>query len=160
MGKTTFDYRSIKTFEDACKHLGLNAEAINRKYQFLPDHIISFIKLEIITKALNDGWQNSLRCDEYSYYNYCYTLTDSEAEGWDWNGRPKLHYMRPDGSCGLACPGSHSGWSISYASVGSRLAYKSREIAMYSLLTFPLLWESFWFPQVWHREIKPGIEEW
>lgn len=51
----TFDYRSIKTFEDACKHLGINADEINRKYQFLPDHIISFIKLEIITKALNDG---------------------------------------------------------------------------------------------------------
>lgn len=156
----TFDYRSIKTFEDACKHLGINADEINRKYQFLPDHIISFIKLEIITKALNNGWRNALDCNEYSYYNWCYTLTDKEAEKFDWNGRVKIHYQRPDGTAGLGFAHSTYGWLNSYSSLGSRLAYRTREIAWYSLNTFTMLWESFWFPQTWHREAKTGASEW
>ena len=161
----TFDYRSIKTFEDACKHLGINADEINRKYQFLPDHIISFIKLEIITKALNDGcdyvreW-NALDSNGYSYYNWCYTLTDKEAERFDWKDRVKIQYQRPDGSAGLGCADSGRGWSRSYSSIGSRLAYRTREIAWYSLNTFTMLWESFWFPQTWHREAKTGASEW
>lgn len=158
--KESFDYRSIKTFEDACEHLGLDADAINRKYQFLPDHIISFIKLEIITKALNDGWQNSLHNDEYSFYNWCYTLTDEEAENWDWTNRVKIQYKRPDGTAGPGYAGSGNGWSDSDSNGGSRLAYRTREIAFYSLKQFTMLWESFWFPQSWHREAKEGHSEW
>lgn len=155
-----FNYKKIKTFEDACEHLGLNADELCRKYQFLPDHIISFIKLEIITKALNNGWKNALDSNEYSYYNYCYTLTDEEAKSWDWDGRVKIHYQRPNGTAGLGCAASSSGWSDSASNIGSRLAYRTRELAWYSLNTFTMLWESFWFPQSWHREAKDGANEW
>lgn len=156
----SFDYRSIKTFEDACEHLGLNAYQLGQKYQFLPDHLASLVKLEIITRALNDGWKNPLDNRAICHYNYAYTLTEKEAETWDWTGRVKVHYQRPDGSAGLGCADSSYGWSYSYSSLGSRLAYKSRELAVYSLRTFTMLWESFLYPQKWHREDKDGAMEW
>ena len=45
--------------------------------------------------------------------------------------------------CGLASASSNSGWSISSAVVGSRLAVKSSEIAIYFGEQFKELWKDF-----------------
>lgn len=160
MGKT-FRYTDIKTVHDAFEHLGLDAIEFDQKFENVPDHVRSYMKLEIITRALNDGWEPPLDCETLSYYNYVYLLTDAEAERWWWDDNHiQIHYQRPDGSCGLACAYSYDAWSPSHAGLGSRLAYKSRELASYSLKTFSRLWESFWFPQSWHMEMKNGKETW
>ena len=46
-------------------------------------------------------------------------------------------------SCGLAYAHSDSAWSASSASVGSRLAVKSSEIAIYFGEQFKELWKDF-----------------
>ena len=46
-------------------------------------------------------------------------------------------------SCGLACAYSNLGWSSSYAGIGSRLAVKSSEIAIYFGEQFKELWKDF-----------------
>lgn len=46
-------------------------------------------------------------------------------------------------SCGLACANSSDGWSNSDANVGSRLAVKSSEIAIYFGEQFKELWKDF-----------------
>lgn len=46
-------------------------------------------------------------------------------------------------SCGLASADSYSDWSSSSASVGSRLAVKSSEIAIYFGEQFKELWKDF-----------------
>ena len=45
--------------------------------------------------------------------------------------------------CGLACAYSDSDWSNSYAYLGSRLAVKSSEIAIYFGEQFKELWKDF-----------------
>ena len=156
---STFDYRSIKTFEDACKHLGIDAYGIGQKYQFCPDHIQALIKLEIITRALNDGWRDPLDDSCIRFGLYGYSLTDEEAKAWNWKNCVQLRYIRPDESAGLGYADSSYAWSISTSHIGSRLAYKTRELADYSLRTFTQLWESYWFPQSWHKEVQ-SEQEW
>lgn len=46
-------------------------------------------------------------------------------------------------SCGLACAGSSNAWSDSAADLGSRLAVKSSEIAIYFGEQFKELWKDF-----------------
>lgn len=155
-----FNYRSIKTFEDACEHLGLNAYNILHKYQFCPDHIQALIKLEIITRALNDGWKDPLddSCPRFGLYGFA--LTDREVQTGRYDDYVQIHYTRPDGSAGLGCAHSSYGWSYSGSTIGSRLVYKTRELARYSLETFTEYWESYWFPQSWHKEVQRPESEW
>lgn len=46
-------------------------------------------------------------------------------------------------NCGLACAYSSDAWSTSFANVGSRLAVKSSEIAIYFGEQFKELWKDF-----------------
>ena len=52
--------------------------------------------------------------------------------------------MRYNGAyCGLACAYSYYAWSLSSAAIGSRLAVKSSEIAIYFGEQFKELWKDF-----------------
>ena len=72
--KTILD--EIMSFEDACIKLGItdSDNEINiLKSLSTPnkDKLIAFYRLEIIAKALNDGWYpNFNNYDEYKYFNY------------------------------------------------------------------------------------------
>lgn len=46
-------------------------------------------------------------------------------------------------NCGLACANANNDWSYSLASLGSRLAVKSSEIAIYFGEQFKELWKDF-----------------
>lgn len=62
-----FDYRTIKTFEDACEHLGLDP----KKEVSVDDdkHIKAYKKLIIIYKAVNNGWTPDwTNSNVYKYY--------------------------------------------------------------------------------------------
>lgn len=66
----------VKSFEDACKHLGLNPNDLPVVYM-LPEKdrksIIAFYKLTIIIRALNEGWEPDWsNWNEWKYYNWFY----------------------------------------------------------------------------------------
>lgn len=73
----------VKTFEDACKELGIDAEAIQQQWQdagiTMLDEV-AYQKLRIITAALNEGWEPEFKEDEYRYYPYCILYTKAEIE--------------------------------------------------------------------------------
>lgn len=100
------DYRDITTFEEACEAIGWKwKEPIG-----LPVDIIAYMKLRIIAKALNGGsWMTYQDTDEGKYYPW-FTASGSasgfSADGYD-------------------CGDSNSG-------VGSRLTFKTSEIAKYA----------------------------
>lgn len=50
-------WENIKTFEDACRVLGINPKSIDLTYD---SHIKNIYKLHIIRKALNAGWKPKL----------------------------------------------------------------------------------------------------
>lgn len=155
-----FDYRSIKTFEDACKHLNLDPNAFYYKFENMPDHITALVSLEVIIRALNDGWRHPLDGKTTVYFPWFWLVSSSEEkEHWfkDIPESMKVRYMRPDGSAGLGYADSSDAWSYSVSSLGSRLACKSYEIAMYCAETFKSYWESYLFPQPWQIEEKHGL---
>lgn len=69
MGKKQFDFHEIKTFEDACRHLGISEDTellvtfSDDTEAFLQDNV--FYKLMIIQKAINDGVDNDINWNFY-----------------------------------------------------------------------------------------------
>ena len=107
----------VKSFEDACQVLGISTnvpevKGLPRKHQ---KAIIANYKLIVIAEALNEGWKpNWQDSDEYKYY-------------------PWFDMSNP---AGVGCSYTYSAASYTYASFGSRLCLKNRELAIYFGQTF------------------------
>lgn len=107
----------VKSFEDACQVLGISTDVpevkgLPRKHQ---KAIVANYKLIIIAEALNEGWKpNWQDSDEYKYY-------------------PWFDMSNP---AGVGCSGTASTASYTYATLGSRLCFKNRELAIYFGQTF------------------------
>ena len=117
----------IKTFEDACEELGINPEewmAENETYKEDAD-ILAYLKLRIITLALNEGWKPSFAKDEYRYYPWYYLYTKEEIDAMDEKDKKRLllvgGYSSNGSFCGLTATNSNNGFSNSNANIGARL---------------------------------------
>lgn len=111
---------SIKTFEDACAKLGIEAKLPD--FSVLPEKhqkaMAAHTQLVIIAEALNDGWvPDWSNEDEYKYYPW-FDL----SEGFE------------IGNVYCICQDSL---------VSSRLCFKSREIARYSVDQFKQLYQDY-----------------
>lgn len=141
----------IKTFDDACKAIGLAGpealpELLQEKYAaIVPSHIKAQLKLEIITLALNEGWQHIPDGKHYAYWPWFYLYTAGEIADMGKEGAEKRAMINAtdvsDVFAGLGYAGSTYAWSNSSADIGSRLAYKSSELARYSGKQFIELWK-------------------
>ena len=148
-----FDFTTIKTFEDACRKLGIDPIKWNQEHDRLPDHITALMELQIITEAINDGWSHPLTGRAPVSSVWTWLFDDDEIKA----GRPQeysivFRMLRPDGTAGLGSARSGSGWSYSSSYFGSRLAYQTKEQCDYSLKQFSSLWESWLYPQEWQIE--------
>ena len=145
----------VKTFDDACKELGIDAEAIQQQWQdagiTMLDEV-AYQKLRIITAALNEGWEPEFKKDEYRYYPYCILYTKAEIEQKDdeWKDEYNLQLWvgggasRHGANCGLASASSSDAWSSAYADFSARLAHKTEELAIYSGKQFTELWANYY----------------
>lgn len=145
----------VKTFDDACKELGIDAEAIQQQWQdagiTMLDEV-AYQKLRIITAALNEGWEPEFKEDEYRYYPYCILYTKAEIEQKDdeWKDEHNLQLCLGGGdsydgaNCGLASAISNNAWSNAIADVSARLAHKTEELAIYSGKQFTELWANYY----------------
>lgn len=145
----------VKTFEDACQILGIDAEAIQEQWESAGlDMIdeIAYQKLRIITAALNEGWEPDFtNPDEYRYYPYLCLWTKEELEQKtdEWKDERNLQLWRGGGdsnygaNCGLASASSNYAWSTANASLSARLAHKTEELAIYSGKQFTELWANY-----------------
>ena len=141
----------IKTFDDACKAIGLAGpealpELLQEKYAaIVPSHIKAQLKLEIITLALNEGWQHIPDGKHYAYWPWFCLYTAGEIADMGKKGAEERAMINAtdvsDVFAGLGYASSDAAWSRSYAALGSRLAYKSRELARYSGKQFIELWK-------------------
>jgi hypothetical protein len=114
----------IKTYEAACKALGIDPEKSLPKVTGVPkqhkDAIVAHAKLVIITEALNEGWKPNWKdSGEYKYYPWFNMSSGSglsfhDCVGWD-----------------------------SRSTVGSRLCFKSRALAEYAGKQFKKLYEQY-----------------
>lgn len=144
----------VKTFEDACRELGINAEQIQKKWKdagLTEVDEVAYQKLRIITLALNEGWKPQFTEDEIRYTPWLVLYTKEEVEKASeeekdaynlrlWLAGGDSYYVA---TCGLGAAHSHDAWSLTDASFSARLAYKTSELARYSGLQFTDLWANY-----------------
>jgi hypothetical protein len=119
--------KKLKTYEACCKKLGkdpVKELPFAKPKNGFQKALNAYAKLFIIIEALNEGWQPDWNNDdEYKYYP------------WLW---VKPNVKNPSGFW-LSCDGC--GYGDSGTSVGSRLCFKSRELAEYAGKQFQGIYE-------------------
>ena len=142
--------KRIKTFEDACHEIGIDAEAWNRDKISLglePD-VLAFLKLRIIVKALNEGWEPRFTEDECRYYPWFILYTGEEYNKLDEEEKSRV-VCRSNNNAnalgGVSCAYAYYDSSLTYASLGVRLAFKTSELAAYCGRQFLDIWADFVF---------------
>ena len=147
----------IKTLEDACNELGedhlyvqMFRDIYNKSEKAganVNNDVVAYLKLRIITAALNEGWEPQFTQDEERLYPWFFLYTDEElAEKSDEWKRDRhlttMQYHRGEWA-GLAFAHSTNAPSYTNANVGSRLCFKSDTLAEYAGKTFIDLWMDF-----------------
>ena len=142
--------KRIKTFEDACHEIGIDAEAWNRDKISLglePD-VLAFLKLRIIVKALNEGWEPQFTEDECRYYPWFILYTGEEYNKLDEEEKSRVVYRSSYVAYalgGVSCAYASYGSSGANAFIGVRLAFKTSELAAYCGRQFLDIWADFVF---------------
>ena len=112
--KTVFDFRTIKSFDDACKKLGIDPKALPDVSMISEEFrkaVIAAYKLFIIFKSINDGWDADFtNPDQIKYF--------------PWLG------VNPAGS-GFDFSNSNYHYDYTITTVGSRLCTDTSEKALY-----------------------------
>lgn len=112
----------IKTFEDACAEIGISNDSCMPIYdEEESKDEIAYKKLKVIIRALNEGWEPDwTNKNEYKWY-------------------PWFIYK----SSGFCFSGSDAGYVYANADVGSRLCFKSEELANYAGKQFESIYNDF-----------------
>jgi len=144
----------IKTFEDAREALGDEHPLVKEYWGVvnvdldITQDLIAYLKLRIIVAAINEGWEPKFEKGEYRYYPWFYLYTKEQYDELDdkEKGRCVLRSGSSSSSGGgfVVCYANNDA-SFSYASYGSRLAFKTRELAAYAGKQFTEEWADFMF---------------
>lgn len=105
--------KRVKSYADACAVLGIEPvnEEVLVKLGFTKDEI-AYRKLKTIAQALNEGWlPDWTDSNEYKY--------------WPW-------FEFESNSAGFACAGTYYAVAMTDTSFGSRLCFKTRELATFA----------------------------
>lgn len=148
----------IKTFEDAVNAIGedhplvAQYKTINSAFKEADNnlHLFAYTRLAIIAEALNEGWRPEYTEDEYRYYPWFGLYTQEEYDDMDDEDKERCRFVgRSSYSAnaygGLVYAGAGSGSAYSHAGIGSRLAFKSRELAIYCGKQFIEIWINYLF---------------
>lgn len=148
----------VKTFEDAVAILGdehplvAQFRVIESSFKEADNnlHLFAYARLVIIAEALNEGWKPKFDGDECRYYPWFYIYTKKEYEELDEDEKKDCRVVGRSFGNAIAYGGvvfAHAihASSISNAVSGSRLAFKTRELAEYCGKQFIDIWEKFLF---------------
>lgn len=164
MAKPSLDnYKTIKSYEDACEALGLAPIYSNKRadrvicqrvnghliYQEeLPKHIIALMKLETISRALwGRNWEPKPNADSSQgfYYPYFALWTNDELNGFNEKQKGALlsAYAYTGAAAGFGCLNTSSRSSNATAGIGFRLCQETEEKATYFGQQFIELWAEY-----------------
>ena len=142
MENKQFDFHEIKTFEDACKRLGLPAEALTVESFGVASAFLqanSLYKLLVIQKAINNGvWHNEKGCCYFPYW-ILYSkkgikrMSENEKQI---RGLKKLTLCTNAGQIysGVSCAVAYSNSMVT--AYGIPLCFNSEEAARYAAKQF------------------------
>ena len=148
-----FDYHDIKTFEDACRHLGISYNTLYRgdgadveAYK----QANALYKLLIIQKAINNGiWRDK---NSFSYFPYWTFLSKEEMERMS-EEKKQRKGVRHILSCAVTDATGHSGVRgaiVTYRGViantdcGFPMFFNSKEAALYAAKQFESLFFDYY----------------
>ena len=135
----------VKTFDDAVAILGNDNQAVIDYYAIADktctEDILAFAKLRVIAEALNEGWKPKFDGDECRYYPWFYIYTKEEYEELDEDEKKKCRIVGQSDINAVA--GGES--SSSGSGGGSRLTFKTSELAKYCGKQFIDIWAEFLF---------------
>lgn len=143
----------IKTFEDAMAELDSNHpllceyRALCAKSDDISPDLLAYLKLRIITAALNEGWKPEFTKDEWRYYPWFYLYTQGELDDME-DSEKKKRRMIDTGDyqtelAGFASADSSVAPSSATADFGSRLCLRTSVLASYCGKQFIKLWADY-----------------
>ncbi len=149
----------VRTFEDACRELG-DEHPFVKAYEDVviaidcdkeeSRDVKTYLRLRIITAALNEGWKPKFEEDERRYWPW-YRLYKSRQDAEDDNkGDEDRVFEIPEQILGGGASGGFAfadfGLDPSDAVplFGSRCCFKTRELALYAAKTFYEDWLTFY----------------
>lgn len=146
----------IKTFDDACNALGDEHPLVTQyrltaaayKGDPMTEDFIAYLKLRIIVAALNEGWEPKFTEDEYRYFPWFYFYTKEEYDKLDDEEKGRCVLRSGYGTnshYGLVFCSANYDASHSSTNNGSRLAFRTRELAAYAGRQFIEEWADFMF---------------
>lgn len=140
----------VKTFKDACNELGIEHDkwVQDKKDLGLEADVIAYLKLRIIAAALNEGWKPQFTTDEYRYFPWFYLYTQSEIDEMSEEEKSRVVFRSGNGahaSGGVAYAYTSHVSSNTNTYIGSRLAFKTRELAEYAGRQFVEIWADYVF---------------
>lgn len=140
----------IKTFEDAVHALGESHPFVVewRIDDNLSPDLEAYLKLRIICAALNEGWQPKFYKGEYRFYPWFRIYTKEEYEELEKSEKKESRVVYRSSSDANACGGvscaySSSGYAYVVTGFGSRLAFKTKELAEYCGKQFTDIWADY-----------------
>lgn len=140
----------VKTFKDACNELGIEHDkwVQDKKDLGLEADVIAYLKLRIIAAALNEGWKPQFTTDEYRYFPWFYLYTQSEIDEMSEEEKSRVVFRSNSSAYahgGVAYAFAYYDSSYTFTCVGSRLAFKTRELAEYAGRQFVEIWADYVF---------------
>lgn len=144
----------VKCLEGAVAVLGMNNQTVKDYYAIArktsSKNIIAFTKLRVIAEALNEGWKPNFNDDELRYYPWFHVYTKEEYEELNEDEKKEFSVVgrsfngsNTSGSLLFACADYASSNSFSF--YGSRIAFKTKELAKYCGKQFIDIWKDFLF---------------
>ena len=148
----------IKSFEDALDELEVRAANGDNTAKMLyddwhnvttdSDDLIAYLQLRIITAALNEGWEPQFTKGERRWYLWYDLITKEQYDKLSAEDKSRAvlrggYYSYAYSGLVYAYAGSAS--SLSSTSYGSRLAFKSEELAAYAGKQFIDIYADFCF---------------
>lgn len=140
----------VKTFEDACRELGVGHPFVCAYYCFddideCNNDIAAFLKLRIICAALNEGWEPQFAENRWYPCFSLWTEKELSEKSSEWIADRHIISLGDysEDYAGFACAGPNNAPSFAFANIGSRLCLKSAALATYCGKQFINLWADF-----------------
>lgn len=131
------NYKKIKSYEDACKALGLKpiSDEVFNVFGEDAKTMAAYHKLAVITRAINDGWQPD----------------------WKDRGQEKYEPYMYTSQAGLECAYTYCTPSITNTYFGSRLCFPDYDSAAFAVSTFGDLYKDYFLPNDYGTQEQKAI---
>lgn len=147
----------VKTYEDAVNELGednpIVVAASTASWRFpeaVNKDLVAYMKMRVIVAALNDGWEPQFVLGEQRWYPWYELISKEDYEAMSEDEKQERRCVgrssvNASAYGGLVSSYAYYASSYSSAGVGSRLAFKSEELAEYAGKQFAELFADFCF---------------